>query len=136
VYNKINQSTNFQSTNKTNMKKFDIHDRIFRFVIEVLELIKYIPQTVENKIIINQLVRSVTSVGANDQEADGVSSRKDFMHCYTIVRKELKETRYWLSILSELDNKLKSKFSNSIRENNELIKIISSIISKVATKIS
>ena len=118
------------------MKKFDIHDRIFRFVIEVLELIKYIPQTVENKIIINQLVRSVTSVGANDQEADGVSSRKDFMHCYTIVRKELKETRYWLSILSELDNKLKRKFSNSIRENNELIKIISSIISKVATKIS
>ena len=118
------------------MKKFDIHDRIFRFVIEVLKLIKYIPQTVENKIIINQLVRSVTSVGANDQEADGVSSRKDFMHCYTIVRKELKETRYWLSILSELDNKLKRKFSNSIRENNELIKIISSIISKVATKIS
>lgn len=118
------------------MKKFDIHDRIFRFVIEVLKLIKYIPQTVENKIIINQLVRSVTSVGANDQEADGVSSRKDFMHCYTIVRKELKETRYWLSILSELDGKLKVKFSNSIRENNELIKIISSIISKVATKIS
>jgi len=118
------------------MKKFDIHDRIFRFVIEVLKLIKYIPQTVENKIIINQLVRSVTSVGANDQEADGVSSRKDFMHCYTIVRKELKETRYWLSILSELDNKLKRKFSNSIRENNELIKIISSIISKAATKIS
>ncbi|MEK7502135.1 MAG: four helix bundle protein [Patescibacteria group bacterium] len=118
------------------MKRFDIHDRIFRFVIEVLKLIKYIPQTVENKIIINQLVRSVTSVGANDQEADGVSSRKDFMHCYTIVRKELKETRYWLSILSELDNKLKSKFSNSIKENDELIKIISSIISKVATKIS
>ena len=118
------------------MKKFDIHDRIFRFVIEVLKLIKYIPQTVENKIIINQLVRSLTSTGANDQEADGVSSRKDFIHCYAIVRKELKETRYWLSVLSELDNKLKAKFLNSIKESDELIKIVSSIISKSAVKIS
>lgn len=132
----INKFQINQSTNRTNMKKFDIHDRIFRFVIEVLKLIKYIPQTVENKIIINQFVRSVTSVGANDQEADGVSSRKDFIHCYTIVRKELKETRYWLSILSELDSKLRVKFSNSIKENDELIKIISSIISKTAVKIS
>lgn len=116
-------------------RKFDIHDRIFKFVIEVLKLIKHIPPTVENKIIINQLVRSVTSVGANDQEADGVSSRRDFLHCYTIVRKELKETRYWLQILSELDLKLKNKFTNSINENDELIKIISSIVSKTAVKI-
>ena len=113
-------------------KKFDIHNRIFRFVIEVLKLIKYIPPTVESKIIINQLVRSLTSTGANDQEADGVSSRRDFIHCYTIVRKELKETRYWLSVLSELDNKLKAKFLNSIKESDELIKIISSIIAKAA----
>lgn len=118
------------------MKRFDIHDRIFKFVIEVLKLIKYIPQSVENKIIINQLVRSLTSAGANDQEADGVSSRRDFIHCYTIVRKELKETRYWLSILSELDSKLRVKFSNLIKENDELIKIVSSIISKSAVKIS
>lgn len=117
------------------MKKFDIHDRIFKFVIEGLKLIKYIPPTVENKIIINQLVRSLTSVGANDQEADGVSSRRDFLHCYTIARKELKETRYWLQILSELDLKLKNKFTNSINESDELIKIISSIISKTAVKI-
>lgn len=118
------------------MQKFDIHDRIFHFVIDGLKLIKYIPQTVENKIIVNQLVRSLTSAGANDQEADGVSSRKDFIHCYTIVRKELKETRYWLSILSELDSKLRIKFSNSIKENDELIKIVSSIISKASAKIS
>lgn len=116
-------------------RKFDIHDRIFKFVIEVLKLIKHIPPTVENKIIINQLVRSLTSTGANDQEADGVSSRKDFLHCYTIVRKELKETKYWMSILSELDSKLKIKFLNSIQENEELIKIVSSIISKTAVKI-
>ena len=68
------------------MKVFDIHKRIFDFVLNALKQIKYVPQTEENKIIINQLIRSVTSVGANDQEADGVSSKRDFIHCYTIVR--------------------------------------------------
>lgn len=97
------------------MKKFDIHDRIFGFVVDTLKIIKYVPQTVENKIIINQLVRSVTSVGANDQEADGVSSRRDFIHCYTIVRKELKETRYWLLLLVQV-NGLESKLAPVISE--------------------
>lgn len=72
------------------MRKFDIHDRILDFVIDVLKNMKYIPLSIENKIITNQLVRAVTSVGANDQEADGVSSKRDFIHCYTVVRKELK----------------------------------------------
>ena len=114
------------------MRSFDIHERIFAFVIQSLKEIKYIPLTVENKIIVHQLIRQVTSCGANDQEADGVSSKKDFIHCYTVVRKELKETYYWFSILSALDVKLASRFSKVLQENNELIKIVSSIISHAA----
>lgn len=114
------------------MRRFDIHDRLFTFVIRTLKVVKFVPQTLENKIITNQLVRSVTSVGANDQEADGVSSKRDFIHCYTIVRKELKETRYWLTLLSELDSKLKKRLPDLLQENGELIKIVSSIISKAS----
>ena len=114
------------------MKTFDIHSRIFTFVIATLKFIKYVPPTTENKIIVNQLVRSATSVGANDQEADGVSSRRDFIHCYTVVRKELKETHYWLSLLSELDAKLKTRLEKLLDENSQLIKIISSIIGNAA----
>lgn len=114
------------------MKTFDIHERNFKFVVMTLKLIKYLPKTLENQVIINQLIRSFTSVGANDQEADGVSSKKDFIHCYTIVRKELKETRYWLTLLTELNPALKSRFQFQIEESTELIKIVSTIISKAA----
>jgi len=34
------------------MKVFDIHKRIFDFVLNALKQIKYVPQTEENKIII------------------------------------------------------------------------------------
>lgn len=82
--------------------QYEIHDRIFSFVVGGLSIVRYIPKTIESRIIVEQFVRALTSVGANDNEADGVSSKKDFIHVYTIVRKELKETRYWLRIIAEL----------------------------------
>ncbi len=70
------------------MKKvFDIHKKIFDLVIWVLKLIRSLPKTYENQVIIEQLIRSVTSIGANYKEADGVSTKKDIIHCYTVVRK-------------------------------------------------
>jgi four helix bundle protein len=114
------------------MKTFDIHERIFQFVISVLQLIKEFSNTEENKIIKNQIIRSVTSVGANDQEADGVSSKRDFIHCFTVVRKELKETHYWLRVLFALNPTLQIKINSRLQESDELIKIVSTIIGNAA----
>lgn len=109
-------------------KQYEIHDRIFIFVTRGLKVVRFLPKTIESKIIIDQYVRALTSVGANDNEADGVSSRKDFIHCYTVARKELKEVRYWLRIIAELYEKLKPRLGNLLQESDELIKIVSSII--------
>ena len=113
-------------------QQYEIHTRIFNFVVRGLKVTRNIPLSVESKIIIDQYVRSLTSVGANDNEADGVTSKKDFIHVYTIVRKELKEVRYWLMVISELYSNLKPRLNNMIEENLELIKIVSSIIIKAS----
>lgn len=109
-------------------KKYDIHDRIFEFVVKVIELIKLLPKTPQNLIIIGQIMRSVTSIGANDQEADGALSRKDFLHCYTIVRKEGKETLFWLRLIERTNPSLQSKIKPIIDEGNEIVAIVSTII--------
>lgn len=106
----------------------DIHDRVFRFVTRGLKVIPYLPRTTEAKIIIDQYARSLTSVGANDSEADGTSTKNDFVHVCTVVRKELKETRYWLRIIAELYPPLSARLKSLIGESEELIKIISKII--------
>ena len=113
-------------------KQYDIHHRIFIFVVRGLKVIRHLPKTIESKIIIDQYVRALTSVGANDSEADGVSSKRDFIHCYTVVRKELKEVRYWLRIISELYPELKVRLADLLNENDELIKIVSVIIKNAA----
>src|SRR3989344_2689473 len=109
-------------------KRFDIHDRIFQFILRVFKLIRALPRTFENKLIIEQLGRSVTSIGANDQEANGVSTQKDFSHCYTVVRKETLETLFLLRLLAELNPSFKVRMQSLLQENEELIKIVSTIL--------
>jgi four helix bundle protein len=57
----------------------DIHERIYQFVLRVLKLLNSLPKTPINLNIIDQCSQAVTSVGANDQEADACASKKDFL---------------------------------------------------------
>lgn len=110
------------------MYEKDIHERVYNFVINVLKITKDLVKSPQNIILINQMTRSVTSMGANDQEADGTSTINDFIHCYTIVRKEGKETVYWLRLLADTNIYFQPKLDLLRREGNELVKIVSTII--------
>jgi four helix bundle protein len=116
--------TNKQITNK----KYDIYERIFRFIVDVIKFVRQIPKTEENLVIIKQILRSVTSIGANSQEADGVSTKKDFIHCFTTVRKETKETVFWLRLIVELNPKTMTEGVKLIQEGLEITAIVSKII--------
>ena len=52
-------------------------------------------------VISNQFLKSVTSIGANINEALAAESRKDFIHKLSISLKEARETEYWIKLLSE-----------------------------------
>ena len=53
--------------------------------------------------IVNQLLRSGTSIGANIHEANYASSRADFIAKMQIALKECYETEYWLSLFVKTD---------------------------------
>lgn len=109
-------------------KKKDIYDRIYNFVLSTLNVVKVVPKTPENLVLIKQVVRSAGSIGANASEADGAETKKEFIHRFTISKKEAKETIYWLSLISDHNSKLKENFLPIIKENNEIIAIVSTII--------
>lgn len=113
--------------NKYSNSDKDIHKRIFNYIIIGLKVIKEIPKTTENLPIINQVSRSLTSIGANDQEADAAITKKDFISKYSIVIKETKETIYWWEILKASDFK-HEKLDWLIQEGGEIFRIISTII--------
>lgn len=57
-------------------KEKDIHKRIYHFVVQVIKFTKLLPKTPQNIVLIHQLVKSVSSMGANDREADASESKK------------------------------------------------------------
>lgn len=79
--------------------------------------------------LINQLIRSGTSVGANYREANGAVSKRDFQNKIFICKKEAKETLYWLELVGSAvdDEKLKLKCRKLWQENKELTLIFSKI---------
>lgn len=107
----------------------DIHKRIYKFILVCFKnVVRNIPKNTENNPIIRQISASLTSVGANDQEADTAGSQKDFIAKYSIVRKEAKETLYWLSLISDLHLLPEASVEPSRKECQEIFYIISSII--------
>lgn len=126
--------TNITNKSITSSGNYAIHERMYGFVVRVVKLVNSLPKTESNLVISHQLLRSATSVGANDQEADGCLTRKDFLHCYTIVRKELKETLFWLKLISDTNPKIKNKMELIVKENQELVSIVSAIINKARPK--
>ncbi len=126
-------ATNIPIKDKNN-KSYDINNRIYNFIVRVIKLTNKLPKTSSNIIIVNQILRSVTSMGANDQEADGTITKKDFLHCCTIVRKEAKETLFWLLLTADTNDNFNLRMQDILQENKEIIAIISSIINK--TKIN
>jgi len=117
-----------------NKTTYDIHERIFYFVVDVIKFVKPLSRTVDSEIIIKQIIRSVTSMGANDQEADGALTKKEFVHRYSIVRKEGKETIFWLKLIGALDKTKYKKTEILKKEGLEIVAIVSTIISKANRK--
>ena len=118
---------------KKERPKYSIHERIYDFVVRVIRLVNSLPKTDSNSVIIQQLLRCVTSMGANDQEADGALTAKDFIHCYTVVKKETKETNFWLRLTRDTNPNLKSKVEQLENEGREIEAIVSSIIKNTRT---
>ena len=69
-----------------------------KFAIDVIQICKIIREERKESVLVNQLLRSGTSVGANIHEANYASSRSDFINKMQIALKECYETDYWLEI--------------------------------------
>ena len=117
-------------TNDNKPKVYDLEERTARFGEDIIEFAKKIPKTVITTPLISQLIRAGTSVGSNYCEADCAESRKDFEHKLGIAKKESKETKHWLRMITKAVPELGSEARMLWKESNELQRIFISIINK------
>ena len=60
------------------IQKFNLEGRTAKFGEDIISLCRTMKQDIITRSLIDQVVRSATSVGANYMEANGASSKKDF----------------------------------------------------------
>ena len=113
-------------------KRHDLEERTEKFAIAVLSMCKKLPRCTENFELISQGVRAAGSVGANYIEANEALGKKDFAYRIRICRKEAKETRYWLTLISTINRDLESEIKVLIQESTELMNIFGAILKKCA----
>ena len=110
-----------------NNKIYDLEERTALFGEKIIDLCKKTPKNEITRPIINQLVRSGTSIGANYCEANGASSKKDFKNKIFICKKEAKETEYWLRMLAKASEQTIDDCRLQWQETRELTLIFSKI---------
>lgn len=94
--------TNDQASNlaPAGRKPFDLEERTAQFGERVIAFAKLLSRDPVTLPLISQLVRAATSIGANYLEADDAESKKDFRHKIGICRKESRECKHWLRMVS------------------------------------
>ncbi|MFH1253185.1 MAG: four helix bundle protein [Candidatus Uhrbacteria bacterium] len=110
--------------------EYDLNDRTMKFSKEIIIFLQDIPKNFITLPIASQLVRSATSIGANYCEADNAVSKKDFVNKIGVVKKEAKETTYWLNLLATALPEEKERIEKLKNEADELHKIFNSIFQK------
>lgn len=107
--------------------KYNLEERTAQFGEQIILLVKTLPQDTITKPLLNQIIRSGTSIGANYMEANGGSSRKDFRNKIYICKKEAQETQHWLRMLSVANPGRKEDLRVLWKECHELVLIFQKI---------
>ena len=90
--------------------------RLIKFSLDIIKLSEEMRQKKVFYSIIDQLIRSATSIGANVVEAKSSSSKRDYLRFFEIALKSANETKYWLILIRESMPEFKEKAVNLLKE--------------------
>ena len=88
------QKPNTKTTNQNSKTEFQ--NRVYLYTLQSLKFIGNVNlgSDATLRIIINQLIRSLTSIGANIIEAQAGSSKKDFTNFFSYALKSANESKF------------------------------------------
>jgi len=117
-------------------QQYDLEDRLIDFAVMALDVAEKLPETPAGNHVAGPLTRSGTSPAANYGEVQGAESRKDFIHKFGIVLKELKESRIWLKLIKRKGYLIAEVVDPVLNECIELIQISGKSISTARKNLS
>ena len=103
----------------------ELKARLRRFSLSLIKLSQDTPYSQESKVLMNQLLRSGTSVYANYRAACRARSKAEFFSKLSIVVEEADETEMWLDLVIASKVNESELAKNLYSESLEILKIMS-----------
>lgn len=104
-----------------------LREKSFAFALTIIQTFRSGRIEPNDYILVKQLIRSGTSIGANIEEAIGACSEKEFLMKLTIAYKEARESLFWLRLMKESTILGGERSSELIERCEELCRIMSAI---------
>ena len=106
----------------------EVREISYRFAVDIVKFAKGCNKFDRiDQILLSQLVKSATSIGANIEEACSAQSKRDFLAKMYIAFKEASEARYWLYIFKETNVENKDQFNKLLKTSSSIINLLSTI---------
>ena len=107
-------------------KMFD--EKCLMFATRIVNLCRFLDKERRGKHIVDQIMRSGMSIGANYAEAECAISDSDFLAKLYISLKECNETLYWLRLLRSVNDLEEKQFQSIYDDGEELKRMLVTII--------
>ena len=111
-----------------------LRDKSKAFAKDIVFLCRQLRERRVEGVLINQLLKSGTSVGANVHEAQYAQGTKDFISKFEIALKECNESEYWLELLHETNSMNEVEFKSFQKECIELRRMLVSSVTTLKNK--
>ena len=105
-------------------KTYDIKIRCYEFSKSVVLFINKNEFKRIHYPLIDQLLRSATSIGANVIEGKSGNSRKNLISFFSIALRSANETKYWLCLIRDTLDVDKKEANQLVSEADEISKIL------------
>ena len=106
------------------MKENILIDLSKQFAVDVVTLCTEIKENRKSNVLLNQLLRSGTSIGANIHEANYASSKADFINKFQIALKECYESDYWLGLFKDTKMITESEYKDMFDKCSKIRKLL------------
>jgi len=105
-----------------------------QFAVDVVNLCTKVKESKKGNTLLNQLLRSGTSIGANIHEANYASSKADFINKFQIALKECYETDYWLGLFEATEMITQNEYDDMYNKCSKIRKLLIASINTAKRK--
>ncbi|MEI7662355.1 MAG: four helix bundle protein [Bacteroidota bacterium] len=112
------------------MKPNIIKERSYGFAVRIIKLTRELKLRKAEAVLINQILRSGTSIAANVEEAIAGISKAEFSMKLSIAYKEARETACWIRLLKDTGTISAGEYDSLNDDLEEILKILWAILWK------